>query len=179
MHITNKRFTRPTPPTVLIIYPYQDLSDFIREELIELGCNVIVVHTRDAALAALAQHPDMVILDVVMSRLDVSCQWECLTIRLNRINLEESLRKGIALAKEIRGQVPSIPVIFTSIERWLLQSLPFGESFCLFNENHTLSSLVEQMLVEHSLPSQIEQLDTATVLELPKKVGTMYQLAAA
>jgi len=72
-----------------------------------------------------------------------------------------------------------VPLIFTSADRVQLRSLPFGEPFWLGNASDTLSELVERMLAESLIPSQIEQLETAAVLELPRKVGTMYQFAPA
>jgi len=171
------------------VYPHKEVSDFIREELVDLGCTVIVAHTRPAAIEGLALHPDMVILDIVMPQIDFGFErrrlktyvqeglledddyWIGIEQLRNAVNAEELRRDGTALAEEIRSQIPNIPVIFINTDATLLSSLPFGASFCLGNENSCLPDLVAQMAEETTLTHKIESCEFAMVVELPQKIG--------
>jgi CheY-like chemotaxis protein len=189
MYISHERLTKSTRPTILVVYPHKEVSDIIRDELIDLGCTVIIARTPSAALAGLSYYPDIAILDVVMPQIDFGFErrrlkryvqegllcpddyWIGIDQLRNAVSAEELRRDGIMLAEEIQDQIPNIPVIFIHTDPTLLHTLPFGESFCLGNEKSCLSDLVEQIAVECTLARQIEPDEPALVVELPQIVG--------
>jgi len=175
-------------PIILGIYPDWEEGQLIAEYLHEKeqSCNYLIVDSCEVAREALKYRPNLILVDVLLSKIGCMLQLQNLRVALDMDLLPrdeikdllqqikssimniEARRAGIALAQEIRQQIPGIPVIFTSSDKTCLQSLPFGVSFDLKESVDSFHALVEQVLREQPR-EQPTQSGSDLVLELPRK----------
>ena len=182
-------------PCILAVYTDPAQGQLVKDALWEQGYTSLVVATREEAFAALIHQPELVILDITRSPIDIDLQLDNLvTARqmtggisiqelsncLKQLNPWNKVQKeGVELAQEIQQRYGPVPVIFTSPLKEELKALPFGKAFQLTEESFDrLSMLIEQMLLEHPVQERHTPGEQVVVFERPH-VRSDDMLAAA